>query len=286
MWSEKGSKQTTTDNDKYVRGYRRDKSARVAQRAKSIKKQVEKMDVVEVTRQRPKLTIPLVANRSGAKHAIFLEGVLVKYPNGFQLGPINLQIGYGSRIGIVGPNGSGKSTLLKVISGKCELDSGRVLIGRSLNIGNLMQAHENMSRNKSVLEFFYNNSVMDKEKIYFTLSKFHFSSEVVEQRIGNLSPGERARILFALFSALSVNVLLLDEPTNHLDFEVIEALEQTLTDYSGTVVFVSHDRYFLQIAKPSSLFIMSNGNIKPLFDYDDYISSLNLEAKKIIASLP
>src|SRR3990167_3784799 len=285
QWAEKGSRQITMDNDKYVRGYRRDQSAKIAQGAQSIEKHIEQMNKVEVTKQRTKLVIPLIADSSEAKHEIAIEDVCVKYPNGFQLGPINLQITYGSRIGIIGLNGSGKSTLLKVIGGECKPTSGRVLIGSSLNIGNLMQAHENMSREKSILGFFHDNSVSDDERIYFILSKFHFPSEDAKKKIGNLSPGERARVLLALFSALSVNVLLLDEPTNHLDFEVIEALERTLADYPGTVVFVSHDRYFLHMAKPTDLLIVNNGNIKPVADYDSYISSLNLEAKKLIASL-
>jgi len=285
QWAEKGSRQTTTDNDKYVRGYRREQSAKVAQSAKSIERQIEQMDEVEVTKQRPKLVIPLVADNSEAKHAIILEDVYVKHSNGFQLGPVNLQIRYGARIGIIGPNGSGKSTLLKVISGECKPTSGRVLVGHSLNFGNLMQAHENMSREKSIFDFFHDNAIIDKERIYFMLNKFHFSAEDAKKKISDLSPGERARVLLALFSALSVNVLLLDEPTNHLDFEVIEALERTLTDYPGTVIFVSHDRYFLQMTKPTDLFIINDGNIKPVVDYDSYISSLTLEAKKLITSL-
>lgn len=285
QWAERGSRQTTKDNDKYVRGYRRDQSAKVAQGAKSIEKQIEQMDELEVTKQRSRLVIPLVAEDSEAKHAITVEDVCVKRSSGFQLGPVNLQIGYGSRIGIIGPNGSGKSTLLKVISGECKPTSGRVIVGSSLNFGNLMQAHENMSREKSIFDFFHDNSVIDKGRIYFMLSKFHFSADDAKKKIGDLSPGERARALLALFSVLSVNVLLLDEPTNHLDFEVIEALERTLTDYPGTVVFVSHDRYFLQMANLTDLFIINDGNIKPLFDYDNYISSLTSEAKKLIASL-
>lgn len=285
QWAERGSRQTTTDNDKYVRGYRRDQSAKVAQGAKSIERQIEQMDELEVTKQRSRLVIPLVADNSEAKHSITVEDVCVKRSNDFQLGPVNMQIGYGSRIGIIGPNGSGKSTLLKVISGECKPTSGRVIVGSSLNFGNLMQAHENMSREKSIFDFSRDNLVEDKERIYFMLSKFHFSADDAKKKIGDLSPGERARVLLALFSALSVNVLLLDEPTNHLDFEVIEALERTLADYPGTVMFVSHDRYFLQIANPTDLFIINDGNIKPLFDYDGYISSLTSEAKKLIASL-
>ncbi len=286
QWAERGSKQTTTDNDKYIRGYRRDHAAKIAQNAKSIERQIEKMDVIEVTRQRSKLIIPLLAKNSEAKHAITLEDVCVKHSNGFQLGPINLQISYGTRIGILGPNGSGKSTLLKVISKEYEPTFGRVFVGSSLNFGNLMQAHENMSREKSIFDFFCDNSVTDKEKIYFTLSKFQFLAEDVKKKIGDLSPGERARVLLALFSALSVNVLLLDEPTNHLDFEVIEALEHTLADYTGTIVFVSHDRYFLQMVNPTNLFLINDGNFKPIVNYDSYISSLTSEVKKLLTSLP
>lgn len=286
QWAMKGAAQTTSDNDKYIKGYRRDRSTKVAKDAKSLEKQMDQMNETEIEKQRPKLTIPLVADNNRAKHAIMLESACVKYPSGFQLGPINLQINYGTRIGIIGPNGSGKSTLLNLISGKCELTSGEIRIGKSLTFGNLMQAHENMSRDKTIIDFFHDNTVTNKQTIYFTLSKFHFSADDLKKKIGTLSPGERARVLLALFSALSVNVLLLDEPTNHLDSEVIQALEHTLDDYTGTVIFISHDRFFLQTAKPDKLFIVSDGNIELIDNYTDYIDSLTSEAEQLIASLP
>jgi len=285
QWAQQGSNPKSTDNDKYIRGHKRDQSAKLARNAKSIEKQIERMDEIKLTKQRNPLIIPLVAQGNKTKHAISLEDVYMGYPNGFQIGPINLQIGYGTHVGIIGANGSGKSTLLKSISKKLVLFSGRIDIGSSLNIGNLMQAHEDMPREESILSFLQINSVSDREYIFRTLSKFHFSPDDTQKKIGNLSPGERVRLLLTLFSILSVNVLILDEPTNHLDLEAMETLKHVLIDYSGIIIFVSHDRHFLEKIKPSELFVLDEGSLKPVVNYDDYISSLNSEAQKLIASI-
>lgn len=275
QWAQKGSKQTTSDNDKYIRGARRDRSAKVAQNATAIEKRMQKVRLVDVTRERSPLDIPLNMQQSQQNHSIVLSSIIAGFENKFQIGPINLNIDYGSRIGIIGANGSGKSTLLKTIIGDIKPLSGRISIGHSLIIGNLAQEHENLPREKTIFSFLRENINIEEQKIFFLLSKFHFSKESANKKIGDLSPGERSRLILLSFCALSVNVLILDEPTNHLDLDAIEAFENLLQEYTGTIIIVSHDRYFLEKVKPSYLFLLANGGLEQIESYNDYVLFLS-----------
>jgi len=283
-WAKRSSKQTTSDGDKYLRGYRRDQSSRIAKSARAIESQLERIDDIRATQERTKLEIPIVAQASRAKHSIILKDVKHQYSEGFKLGPLDFHVEYGCRIGIIGANGSGKSTLLKIISQKIIIKDGDVTIGKSLKFGNLLQENQNLESDKTIFEFFSKRDV-DRQQIYFILDKFQFLAEDADKNVKDLSPGEKMRILLALFTVQSVNVLILDEPTNHLDIEALEALEKALVDYSGTIVFVSHDRRFLENIKPSHLYMMIDGKIQLISDYEDYQKYLEKEAKKLINKL-
>ena len=286
-WAQQGSRQTTSDNDKYIRGAQRDRSSGLARRAKTIQKHIEKTDVVKITRERPQLIIPFAPRNDEAKHEIHLDNVAVSYPKGFHLSHLTIHIPYGSRVGIIGKNGSGKSTILKVIAGELQPSSGTLSIGPSLIIGNMMQAHENMPRSKTVMEFFEGCGVVDRQQAFSTLSKFHISADdAISKRILTLSPGERARVLLALYSVLEVNVLLLDEPTNHLDMEAVEALEHALITYTGIIIFVSHDRSFLEHIHPTFLYMLSDGRLTLIDDYESYVHSVTVEAQRLLSLLP
>lgn len=286
-WARQGSRQTTSDNDKYIRGARRDWSAGIAKRAKTIQKHIENTDIVKVTRERPQLIIPFAPRDDEARHDILLENVTVSYPEGFRLSELTLFALYGSRVGIIGQNGSGKSTILKIISGELTPSCGTISIGSSLIIGNMMQAHENMPRSKTIMEFFSDSGAHDRQHAFSTLAKFHITADdAASKPIGILSPGERARVLLALYSILEVSVLLLDEPTNHLDLEAVEALEQALVAYTGIVIFVSHDRVFLEHIRPTSLYMLIGGSLQLIDDYKSYICSLTSEAQRLLSLLP
>ena len=250
-------------------------------------KHIEKTDVVKITRERPQLIIPFAPRNDEAKHEIHLDNVAVSYPKGFHLSHLTIHIPYGSRVGIIGKNGSGKSTILKVIAGELQPSSGTLSIGPSLIIGNMMQAHENMPRSKTVMEFFEGCGVVDRQQAFSTLSKFHISADdAISKRILTLSPGERARVLLALYSVLEVNVLLLDEPTNHLDMEAVEALEHALITYTGIIIFVSHDRSFLEHIHPTFLYMLSDGRLTLIDDYESYVHSVTVEAQRLLSLLP
>lgn len=281
-WANKGARQGSSDNDKRSRGYNRERSVKSANRAKTIEKRLEKIDKIDAPKQKIPLAIPLEAMDSAAKHFISLKDVFVKYPSGFNLGPISMEVSYGTRAAILGENGTGKSSIIKMIAGSLSPLSGAIEIGPSLVIGNLMQEHENMPREKSLIEFLQEKSGANKQTAYYLLTKFGFDADEADKKIKELSPGGRARLLLALFCAKSVNVLLLDEPTNHLDVEAVNALENLLETYTGTVILVSHDRYFLEKINPNYIFAIENGELAPIPDIYHYINAITKLAKRMI----
>ena len=151
----------------------------------------------------------------------------------------------GERIGIIGPNGSGKTTLLKTLLGELDADSGDIRWGTNLSIGYYDQRLDEFDPDNSILEEVHDGIVPEK-KVRDLLGSLLFSGDTVDKRMGDLSGGERARVALAQLMLEKPNVILLDEPTNHLDLNSVEALEKTLAIFDGTLLIVSHDRYFLQ----------------------------------------
>lgn len=284
-WAARGARQLTTDNDKYARGAKRDRAAKSAQRAKAMEKKIEQMDKVEKPVARTPLSMSLSAVDSPAGHHITLENVIVSYDSSFTLGPITLDIPFGKRIGILGSNGSGKSTLLKVITGEIKPTIGSVRVGSSLIIGNFMQSHENMKRDMPVAKALKTALDIDDQKMFQLLKQFQFDTSESEKLVGRLSPGGRARLMLAMFSHLGVNVLVLDEPTNHMDLEAIQALQDILTTYSGSVVLVSHDRFLLENVRLDETYLLSEGKLTSIENYQVYANSLINEAKRLVRRL-
>ena len=185
----------------------------------------------------------------------------------------------------MGLNGAGKSTLLKTIAGRLPILSGKIEIGSGVKIGNMMQEHETLPRDKTLLEFLMERALISKQDSYSKLAKFGFVEAQVKSSISTLSPGGRARLLLAFFSAQSVNVLVLDEPTNHLDLEALEALEETLERYQGTILLVSHDRYFFEKTSLDYVYVLSDGILTKIPDYQTYVKSAELRAQKLLKLL-
>ncbi|MEX1068718.1 MAG: ABC-F family ATP-binding cassette domain-containing protein, partial [Patescibacteria group bacterium] len=258
----KGAQYQGTDNDRSLRGFKRERAAKSGEAASAIEKRIDQLEKERIDKpkeQRP-LEIPLDL-KSRISGAIALEEVAFSYPN-FNLGPLSFSLPAGSRTAIMGTNGSGKSTLLKLIGGQLQPSRGVVKVGPSLVIGSLMQFHEDLPLGEEVLRLLTEEGKIGKQEGYNLLSKFRLNETKADQPIGKLSPGERARVVLALFAARRVNVLLLDEPTNHLDIDAIGALEEVLSNYQGTVVAVSHDRRFLNRIRPEHLYLVKGGQLK------------------------
>lgn len=158
---------------------------------------------------------------------------------------LSLLIRHGERVGLVGPNGAGKSVLLKMILGEVPIDHGEIVVGPSIAIGYYAQQHETLDPDQTLIDLIrYAKECSEGAAVAFLL-RFLFTYEQCRQRVGELSGGERSRLQLALLTLSGANFLLLDEPTNNLDIASAEVLEDTLQNFEGTVLCVSHDRYFL-----------------------------------------
>lgn len=283
--SARGSNWQGSDNDKFLRGFKRDRAGGSGRKAKTIEKRIDQMEKVEKPIERNPFEIPLKAEVGLGTLDIRLVDVVAGYPDGFSIGPVSFEVRYASRVGIMGLNGTGKSTFLKTIIGQLVARSGVIEIGSGVKIGNMMQEHESLPRDQTPLEFFKERTRFKDNEVYNQLVKFGFDQGQAKQPICNLSPGGRARLLLALFSAQSVNTLVLDEPTNHLDLEALEALEETVKAYRGTILLVSHDRYFLEKARLDSTYILSEGVLTRIPDYKTYVAQAEERALQLLKLL-
>jgi len=185
---------------------------------------------------------------------------------------LNFSLARGKRLGIMGPNGSGKTTLLRMLLGEEEPTSGEVKRGHLVEIGYLDQHLNMLPDDQPVLRAIwpYPDPEIDEKKMRDLLGRFGLSGDIVHQNVGELSGGERSRACLAKLTALGINVLVLDEPTNHLDIWACESLEEALRAYEGTVIVVSHDRYFLNRVV-DLLIVLENGKARVVAgNYDTY----------------
>ncbi len=270
------------DKDKFLKGFKKGRVARLGQKARVLEKRIEQMEKIAKPFERAPLEIPLQAEKGHGGLQIRLTRMVAGYPDGFSIGPISLGISYGERIGIMGLNGSGKSTLFKVIAGSLEPRQGRVDIGSGVRFGDMMQEHDSLPRESLPLEFLQARAGLSEQNAYAKMVNFGLDRNLAHQPVRKLSPGSRARLLLAAFSALSVNTLLLDEPTNHLDIEAMEALEEALANYRGTVILASHDRFFLEKAGLTSTFLLADGKLTAIENYQVYVSAAEQRARRLL----
>lgn len=281
-----GSRYMGTDNDKFLRGFKRDRAGKSGKQAKAIEKRIEQMEVVEKPVLRDVFRIHIRLTKPEGTRDIALMDVVAGYKgDGFKVGPVSLSIPYGSRVVILGLNGTGKTTLLRTLSGELPALDGKVSRGNALVVGNLTQEHDNLPREESIKDFLMRRAGIAVQEVYALTVKFGFKAAEIDKEIAALSPGGRARLLFALFSALSANALILDEPTNHLDLEALEALEEAVAHYEGTIVLVSHDRYFLEKFHPTDTYVLSDGKLARHDSFEAYAANAERQAKRLMHDL-
>ena len=175
-----------------------------------------------------------------------------------KIGPINLSISYGDRFHIIGNNGTGKTTLLKIITEEIKADSGTVEKGENIKIGYISQERWLNRSDKKVINEFLEITKIPETEARKLLNRFRITTEDVKKHISFLSPGEYSRLIIAELVAMKPNCIILDEPSNHLDLEATEELENGLRKYSGTLIVVSHDRYFVEKIKLNKTFDLNN----------------------------
>jgi ATPase subunit of ABC transporter with duplicated ATPase domains len=220
-----------------------------ASQAQSRLKQIARIEVEELaptSRRAPHLRV--TPERPSGRDVLELTGVSKSYGDNRVLTDVSLMVRRGERVGIIGPNGLGKSTLLRIVVERLGADSGQVRWGHEVRVGYFPQDHRELLDDPDATPLEILSAMCPAESPTYVrgqLGRVLFSGEEVDKRIGLLSGGEAARLIFAQLAVQKPNVLVLDEPTNHLDLEAIQALSEALKSYAGTVIFVSHDRWFV-----------------------------------------
>ncbi|HEY5901459.1 MAG TPA: ABC-F family ATP-binding cassette domain-containing protein [Anaerolineales bacterium] len=242
-----------------------------AAKAKSMQKRLDKMDRIEkpVTERR-RMELALNGWR-GSNKVLELKGVCKQYAPRTLFEDVNMIIRHGERVGLIGPNGSGKSALLRMILGEEPADAGEIKIGPSISIGHYSQEHETLDFDQTVLDAVRYAGQMSEARATAFLLRYLFSYKQVTQKIRDLSGGERSRLQLALLVLSGANFLLLDEPTNNLDIASAEVLEAALEDFNGTVLVISHDRYFLDRTVQKLMAIEDGRLIEYQGGYSDYL---------------
>lgn len=248
-------------------------------REKNIKTAESKMKVIErleekidkPTEKGPEFKFGFRAVSSGGNDVIMTENLEKSFGDNKVFRGVNTHIVKGERVFLLGPNGCGKTTFLKILMGQCTPDDGEYKIGANIHIGYYDQIQENLNMQKTVIDEVWDEfPALTQTDIRNALAAFLFRGEDVFKEISKLSGGERARVELAKLMLKKHNLLILDEPTNHLDIAAREALEQALDGYDGTILAVSHDRYFINKLSTRILHMESDGVTNYIGGYDDY----------------
>lgn len=247
--------------------------ASTTKRAQSRRKQLEKMERLDKPETGTKSAhMTFHSDKTSGNVVLTVEEAAVGYDDQVLSEPITLDIRKMNAVAIVGPNGIGKSTLIKSIVGQIPFIKGEARFGANVEVGYYDQTQSKLTPHNSVLDELWNDFKLTPEvEIRNRLGAFLFSGDDVKKTVGMLSGGERARLLLAKLSMENNNFLILDEPTNHLDIDSKEVLENALINFDGTLLFVSHDRYFINRVATQVLELSEEGSTLYLGDYDYYL---------------
>lgn len=223
-----------------------------------------------------RLNVSFLEENKSSKKIISVDNLSVLIPQGRTiLDDVNLEIHAGERVAFLGENGTGKSTFVKTIMGEQTLPvSGEVFVGPSVKIGYIPQMIEFENGNQTLLEYFSRAVELPEQRCRSILARFRFNVEDVTKKVKNLSGGEKMKVKMAELLQQEVNTLIFDEPTNHIDIPTKEVLEEALEDFSGTLIFISHDRFFIN-KFANRIILFENGKINEYWgNYDEYKATL------------
>ncbi len=251
------------DNNKFIR------------RGKNILNRLERMDRIDrPVLERRRMGLELTG-WVGSQKVLELKNLSKSFPSPdggeerlFE--GLNLRIEHGERVGLVGSNGAGKSVLFRILLGEVDPSSGEAVLGPSVKVGYYAQQHETLDPRRSLLETVQYEANLSEEHAVALLGRFLFSYQQARQLVGQLSGGERSRLQLLLLMRSGANFLLLDEPTNHLDIQSAEVLEGALQDFEGTLLVISHDRYFLDQVAGRVVELDAGGLREYAGGYSDY----------------
>lgn len=251
-------------------------SSTLAARARALETRINRIKSNAIIRpvKRNKANINFLKDNKTSNRIISLRNFSVNLPNGKDLiQNITLDVFAGEHIALIGENGCGKSTLVKSIIGINNLNyTGIINIGPSVRIGYIPQIISFKDDKQSLLDYFRLSTGLSEQMARQILVGFQFYNDDIKKRVGSLSGGERMKVKLAELLQNKVNTLILDEPTNHIDIDTKESFENALKNFSGTLLFVSHDRYFIN-KFADKIFELNNGNINIYYgNYDDYVN--------------
>lgn len=251
------------------RMYNREKSIRAAA---SREKVLERMELVERPTQEQTVHFRFTARRRTGDDVLMTEELSKAFDGRQLFEHVAMHIRAGERVALIGPNGVGKSTLLKIVVKQLQPDTGYVRYGANLDIGYYDQHQENLHMDKQVIDEIWDDyPYMEPDQVRGALALFLLTGDEVFQPVSTLSGGERGRLALTKLMLRRDNFLIFDEPTNHLDMDSREVLEQALKDFTGTLLFVSHDRYFINRLATRVLELSEHGVKEYQGNYDDYV---------------
>jgi ATP-binding cassette subfamily F protein 3 len=244
--------------------------------AANLQKRIDRIKIIDKPQaQNTKLPLIFSQNDRSGKDVVNIKDVSISFTEKTVLKMINFKINYGEKVCIIGKNGSGKTTLIKILLGQLTNYSGEVKIGSNVKIGYLSQQICFEDEKKTVIDEFRKHFNGTETSLRAALAKFYFNGENVFKRIDKLSGGEKVRLKLAELIQSDVNFLVLDEPTNHIDIYTKETLEDSLLEFKGTILFVSHDRYFINKLASRVVEIEDGKLITYLGNYDYYKQKKN-----------
>ena len=263
-----------------LKQFNREKSIK---RAESREKALDKIERLEKpTEENARMHLTLSPNRESGKDVLHVENLAKSFEGQALFQDLTFDVYRGEKLALIGGNGTGKTTILKILMGMLPADAGEIKTGTGVEIGYYDQEHQGLHPEKTLMEEIgdaYPN--LTNTQIRNTLAAFLFTEDDVFKRIGDISGGEKGRVAMAKLMLSGANFLLLDEPTNHLDMISKEILEDVLRDYTGTVLYVSHDRYFINRTASRILHLNGHTLTNYIGNYDYYLEKKDLLEKNL-----
>ncbi len=266
-----------------LKSFNREKSIK---RAESREKMLDKIEVLDkpVTID-DRMKITLKPSCESGNDVLEAEGLSKSFGNEHLFSGLNFSIKKGEHVAIIGDNGTGKTTLLKIINGIETLDEGTIDFGVKVHIGYYDQEHHVLHDEKTLFEEISDDyPTLNNTEIRNTLAAFLFTGDDVFKRIGDLSGGEKGRVSLAKLMLSDANFLILDEPTNHLDITSKEILETAISGYEGTVLYVSHDRYFINRTATRILDLTHGQMVNYIGNYDYYMEHVDEQMNRLFGA--
>ena len=259
-----------------LKSFNREKSIK---RAESREKMLDKIERIEKpTEENTDIHITLEPNVVSGNDVLAVKGLAKQFDGNYLFSDIGFEIKRGERVALIGDNGTGKTTILKMINGLLQPDAGEIKLGTNVHIGYYDQEHHVLHMEKTLFDEISDDyPYLDHTQIRNVLAALLFTGDEVFKRISDLSGGERGRVSLAKLMLSEANFLILDEPTNHLDITSKEILESALNQYTGTVFFVSHDRYFINQTATRILDLTGGTLVNYIGNYDYYLEKRELQ---------